>query len=619
MCGISGFYNTSKYKVDEALLKSFISIQDHRGPDSNGYFYDSYIGMAHNRLSLIDLTDNGKQPFIDEENVLVYNGEIYNYQELIKELPVQKYNSTSDTAVLFQALKYWGIEKTLKKINGMFAFAWFNKNSGDLILARDRVGIKPLFWGKANNGTFFFSSELKAILKSHTFELNSVRTLYSTLGVLEKSNYETAWNNLYHVPPGTFIKIGADKFEEHKYYEITDLVDESEYLRLSKYKTNQIVDEFDSLFGAAVKSYLIADAPVGAFVSGGIDSSLIASYASEYVDDFKMFTANVDGKYSEIEDARFLAQYLKRELFEYKFEPQMAIRDLVDVTWHYESPVVTHFNAIPFSNVAAITRQKGVKAVLTGEGADELFLGYPKLLTRRYNALIKWPYSLLDYLYSKHGALKNYVSGGRTSGIDGMFEQAAQGFTRQMKREQTIDVYSFLPQDKRQEYYLSAQMMKEGILSLLWRNDRMGMAHSIESRFPFLDERILSFAMNLPMKFKIGRTSHFHNYKHPFLTDKFIVRKLGERKLPDQIAQKKKKGFPVVGLDHIKPEIEIFKDGFVQSLFGITKNQLEYMITNFDPYHIGKLVAVEIWGRLFVMHEEKEMVNQNVNRYLKMN
>jgi asparagine synthase (glutamine-hydrolysing) len=169
MCGISGFYNLSGNSKGKATLELMSDTMVHRGPDFRGIYIDEIIGMAHNRLSLLDLSNNGNQPFEDEENVLVYNGEIYNFLELKKELPEKEYRSSSDTAVLFHALKHWGVDKTLQKINGMFAFAWYKKKEQELYLCRDRYAIKPLFYGKDKKGTFWFASELKAILKVADF------------------------------------------------------------------------------------------------------------------------------------------------------------------------------------------------------------------------------------------------------------------------------------------------------------------------------------------------------------------------------------------------------------------------------------------------------------------
>lgn len=614
MCGISGFYNIAKQQVSENLLDKFIKIQHHRGPDAHGKFYDNHIGFAHNRLSLLDLTESGNQPFVTDDYILVYNGEIYNFLELQKELPKLEINSSSDTAVLFQALKCWGIDETLKRIKGMFAFAWYNRLSKKLILVRDRIGIKPLFYGIKDN-TYYFSSELKTILGADQFNIHSVRVLYSTLGILEKSNSFTAWDSIFHVPPGSYVVIDENGHREVHYFEITDYVEAQEYNRLLKAKTTDVIAEFDSLMEEAVKSYLIADASVGAFVSGGIDSSLIASYCSQMTNNFKMFTANMVGKYSEIPYARLLSEETGAELHESIYQPEMAITDIVDATWYYESPLVIHFNAIPFRRVAGLTREHSVKAVLTGEGSDELFLGYPKLLTRRYNSLLQFPYRFLDKIYGRNPALKRYMQGS-SNGLESIFKVGVQGFERQMNREQTIGRYDFLPEKQREEHYLSARMMKEGIVSLLWRNDRMGMANSIESRFPFLDERILQFSMNLPVNYKINTSYKFHNYKHPFLIDKYIVRKVGERHLSKALTNRRKKGFPITGLSDYKMSKQLFENGFVTAILGINSQQLDYMFNKYSRHHLGKFLALEIWGRLFVLNEDRQQVNELVARNL---
>ncbi len=619
MCGISGFINFDNNKIDVEVLNKMLEYQAHRGPDASGIYYDNYVGFAHNRLSLLDLSSNGNQPFEKDNFVLTYNGEIYNYLDLKQQLPNYQYKSTSDTEVLFNALKEWGVEKTVKKLQGMFAFSWYDKTKNELVLVRDRLGIKPLFFAFDSEKNYFFASELKSILVASKFDVNYTKVLYSSLGILEKSRKETAWENISLVKPGHFVTISSKGLIEQEYYNIIDTVSEAEYNRFDKMKMSDVLPEFDTLFSDSVKKMLISDASMGAFVSGGIDSSLIATYAKRHNSDIKLFTANVLGKYSEFEDAKLLAKSLELPLYDYKFEKEMALRDWAKVTWHYESPVVVHFNAMPFSNVSMLTREHNVKAVLTGEGADELFLGYPKLLTRRYDQFIKLPYNFLNTVYGKIPKLREYVSKtGGSQDLHGVFDLASQNFTRQMIREKSIDKYGFLNPKKQKEQYLTAQMLQEGIVSLLWRNDRMGMIHSVESRFPFLDETILAFAMNLPSKFKIGYTNKFYNYKHPFLIDKLIVRKLAENKLPNQLVYKKKNGFPVYSLRNTHVHPDFFIDGVVQKIFNLTNDQLNYMCRSTNNYNTALLASVEIWAKLFIKNESIETVTEEIFKYIQI-
>ena len=492
MCGISGFINFDNNKIDVEVLNKMLENQVHRGPDASGIYYNNFVGFAHNRLSLLDLSSNGNQPFEKDNFVLTYNGEIYNYLELKKELPNYEYRSTSDTEVLFNALKEWGVERTVEKLQGMFAFSWYDKTKNELTLVRDRLGIKPLFLAIDSEENYFFASELKSILVASKFDINYTKVLYSSLGILEKSRKETAWENVSLIKPGHYVTISSKGLLEQEYYNIIDTVSEAEYNRFDKMKMSEVLPEFDNLFSESVKKMLISDASMGAFVSGGIDSSLIATYAKKHNSDIKLFTANVLGKYSEFEDAKLLAKSLELPLYDYKFEKEMALRDWAKVTWHYESPVVVHFNAMPFSNVSMLTREHNVKAVLTGEGADELFLGYPKLLTRRYDQFIKLPYDLLNTLYGKIPKLREYVSKtGGSQDLHGVFDLASQNFTRQMIREKSIDKYSFLNPKKQKEQYLTAQMLQEGIVSLL--------SIVIIPSFEFTNKNVTCFPLYSPL------------------------------------------------------------------------------------------------------------------------
>ncbi len=619
MCGISGFFNIKGDDLPYEALTKMLKIQHHRGPDFQGIYYNNYIGLAHNRLSLLDLSSTGNQPFQDDNYVLIYNGEIYNYKELKQELNYLTHTSSSDTAVLFQALKHWGVNKTVQKIKGMFAFSWYDKKEKELYLVRDRLGIKPMFYGWDSLQTLWFSSELKAISSILKCTPNPIKVLYSSLGVLERSRKETAWNEINHVTPGTYLKIDKSGLNEITYYTVFDTINENEYNRLNQSKTEKVLDEFEFLFKKSTKTMCVSDAPMGAFVSGGIDSSLISYYASENSPNIKLFTANVIGKYSEYIDAKLLASTLNKPLFDYKFEKEMVLRDWVNVTWYYESPVVVHLNAIPFSGVSMLAKEHKVKAVLTGEGADELFFGYSYLLAKRYDKFLKLPYYILNVLYSLIPPLKSYISKtGGSEDLVNVFHRASHNFSNEITFKTHHKAYDFLTFKDREEHLLTSKMLQDHIVSLLWRNDRIGMMHSIESRFPFLDEGLISFAMNLPSKYKIGNSWKIHDYKHPFLVDKFIVRKLAQSKLPKSLVNKKKNGFPMHGLRDILIHSEFFRNGFVSNIFQINQIQIEHMCSTSNNYITSLLASVEIWAKLFIEKKSINEVEQMVIQYAKM-
>ena len=244
MCGISGFFNHNNLNLSETNLDLMLGEQIHRGPDFQGKYYNNHVGFAHNRLSLLDLSSNGNQPFEDVNFVLVYNGEIYNFLELKSELPTIEYHSSSDTAVLFHALKLWGVDKTVKKLKGMFAFSWYNKTTQELFLVRDRLGIKPLFYSIDQQHTLWFASEVKSLLKVTNLKPNPFKVLFSSLGNLERSRYETAWDNIKQVEPGTYLKVSKEGINKNIYYTIFETVNENTYRRLENFSITDVVTKF---------------------------------------------------------------------------------------------------------------------------------------------------------------------------------------------------------------------------------------------------------------------------------------------------------------------------------------------------------------------------------------
>jgi asparagine synthase (glutamine-hydrolysing) len=322
----------------------------------------------------------------------------------------------------------------------------------------------------------------------------------------------------------------------------------------------------------------------------------------------------VVGKYSEFPDVEILSKHLNKEVFAYKFEPEMLLRDWVDVTYYYECPIVVHVNSIPFSNVARLARDSGVKAVLTGEGADELFLGYPRLLTKRYESFASFPVKAVKSLYMVSPKLHSFLFPENGSAPMSFINKLVQGFELQQLQERADEKLKFLGRQKQREQYLTINMIREHLVTLLHRNDRMGMMSSIEARFPFLDEKIVKFAINLPSKFKIGRSGRFHNYKHPFLIDKWIVRKTAQKYLPKELVSKKKNGFPMFGHKFVKINSGFFNNGWVSDSLGLRNGAQEFFTRTQDPYFVAKLASVEIFGRIFTLGHSLEQVKSHVIR-----
>ncbi len=622
MCGISGMLLTSS-EPEEAKLRGMGERLYHRGPDNFAIYRDARIALAHNRLSILDLSSKGNQPFCDDRYILIYNGEIYNYLEIKTELTKKgvRFEGTSDTEVLFALLVREGIERALHAVRGMFAFCFYDRYTGDVFLCRDRLGIKPLFWSHNQEG-LFWASEVKALMAVLEIEPDPIQTLYAITGVADKLNQKTVFKDVYHVPPGHYLhyKQGPDggRPEVIEYFNLLEWVDESYYSQLELMSLQDAADHFSSLLDRSVQQMLMSDVPMGVFVSGGIDSGLIAWHGAQHDDGIELFTANILGQLSEYPDARLLSQTLSRPLHDVRFQPEMMISLWADVTYHYEAPVVTHTNAIPFSQVAGLAAQHGVKPVLTGEGADELFYGYPKLLTRRFDRLLKTPLNLLKSAYGFIPGLGAYVFPEAGPTILGFMETLVQNFERQMYREEGHKAYHFLKPAQAAYQYLTIQMLKEGLVALLYRNDRMGMMAGIESRFPFLDEEILRFAINLPAKFKTGRSTRFHNYKHPFLIDKAIVRKAAEKRLPAKLVYKKKDGFPMYGHQYVRVKPGYFRCGYAADILSLSSAAEDHMIRSQNPYFVAKLVSVDVFGRIFAWKESPDAVSEQLQKWVEI-
>lgn len=617
MCGIAGIYERNGRCVSLETVETMGRAMFHRGPDNfSSLGFTNNVGLAHNRLSFLDLSSAANQPFKNENQALVYNGEIYNFKQIRERLGREhdiRFNTTSDTEVLFYSLIYDGIENCLKQLRGMFAFAFFDKVKGELLLGRDRYGIKPLYY-VVKDKTFFWSSEIKPLAKALGLKPDPLKTLFSLNGIAERSNEYTLFNDIRPIKPGTFLKVTStdEQPREIYYYKMVDDFDPELYRDLDRQPTSAVLTEFDRLMAQSVERMLVSDVPVGTLVSGGIDSSLISAYAGKSHPDLKLFTANVLGKFSEYEDAKMLAKCLGMELYDYKFSPVMMLADWADVTYFYECPIIIHTNAIPFSNVARLARTTGVKAVLTGEGSDELFLGYPRLLTKRYDRIALLPMTLVKLMYKLVPGLEDYLIPEQKQTPLTFANQLIQLFGELRRELEYSSKLEFLSETKRREQLLTFKMFGDHLVGLLHRSDRMGMMASIEARFPFLDEDLVKFALNLPSKFKIGRSVRFHNYKHPFLIDKWIVRKAAEKYLPRKLYTKKKSGFPMHGHKFVKVKKEFFSKGWVVDSLRLDEKQQEFMLQTQDPYFVAKLASVEIFGRIYALGESLERVKSHV-------
>jgi asparagine synthase (glutamine-hydrolysing) len=619
MCGISGFLNKNlPENKKQILIKGLNDLQVHRGPDFSGQWENSNVHFFHQRLSLIDGNSRSNQPFYTDDFVLCFNGEIYNFLALKQHLPSVNFITTSDTEVLFQYLIHFGIEKTLRDIKGMFAFSFYDVKKKELFLVRDRFGIKPLFFVN-NSEVFAFASESRTLAKSLQLKPDSYKTMMSLNSTLEGSSTYTLFNEIVYVKPGTVVKIASNlEVSEDYYYKLSDQVDANYHKELAKKPKSEIVKEFDALLSKSVEEMLVSDFPMGSFVSGGIDSSILSAMAKQSQPNIQLFTADIVGKHSEYSDSIALAKHLDLPLHKTEFHPEDFLNHWVATTEYNAGPIVYFTNGVPISRVAHLARQNSVKAVICGEGSDELFLGYSKLMAARYKKALLLPQEILKKIYKIYPALNNYLFPSEASNLDSFNVRLANGYKSEMLYDEGSKLFSFVSK-KEQKYYLdSYEMMQKHLQALLYRNDRMGMISSIEVRFPFLHEDVVKFGLNLPLEYKTRWTTQLHNKKHPFITDKWIVREVAKKYLPQNLVAKKKNGLPIDGLNGVRFTKEFFKNGYVAQNLQLDDAALDFMLQNENPYFIGKLASVELFGLLYDFNESHQNIQQKINKFSKM-
>jgi asparagine synthase (glutamine-hydrolysing) len=508
MCGIAGIFNINGEPVQSAILRGMTDAIAHRGPDSEGFFIDSFVGLGHRRLSIIDLSSAGHQPMIarDGQYAIAYNGEVYNFQELRKELEQAgfAFNSRTDTEVVLNAYIAWG-DKCLDRFNGMFAFAIWDKRKQELFLARDRYGIKPLYYTLQNN-VFLFGSEIKAILKHPAAASGLDRE--ALLEYLTFQNFftdRTLFKDIRLFPAGCHsrIQLGKAKMGEIVQYWDYDFSEPSEARSESEY-----LEELDRLFQQAVKRQLVSDVELGTYLSGGLDSGSITALAAKNLPYIKTFTCGFDlhsisgleTAFDEREKAEYMSYLFKTEHYELVLKSGDMQRCMPKLVWHLEEPRVGQSYPNFYTSQLA---SKFVKVVLTGTGGDELFGGYP---WRYYRAVNNSSFS--DYVDKYYKFWQRLIP-------NTVIQKVFRPVWKDVEKVWTEDIFRNVfkkhagsltrPEDYIQHsLYFEAKTFLHGLLIV---EDKLSMAHSLETRVPFLDNDLVDFAMKLPASQKLANLS----------------------------------------------------------------------------------------------------------------
>jgi asparagine synthase (glutamine-hydrolysing) len=572
MCGIVGAlsFKKSKFDITESYIVDMRDTMSHRGPDGVGAWVSANgkIGLGHRRLSIIDLSESANQPMSNEDESLsiVFNGEIYNHADVRIELEsiggfVWK-TDHSDTEVILHAFKQWGI-KCIDKFRGMFAFAIWDAKKKELWLCRDRLGVKPLYYS-INDERIIFASEIKALLKDpgQKKEINE-ESFYNYLSFLTVPAPNTLFEGIYKLPSATWMRIDFDgNIQEEKYWDVFDNT-----ISLSNNTEEQIADKLLKELTIAVNLRKVSDVPVGVFLSGGIDSSTnTALFSKDAQNSVNTFSIGYDGEYNSYKSELPFAKFVAKNFNAVYHEKILKVEDLIDflprMAYLQDEPIADPV-CVPLYYVSKLARDHGVIVCQVGEGADELFWGYPqwKRLLNLQNYCDKPGGSFISHL----GMLALNLIGKKNSfpyewlrrskSNQPVFWGGAEAFTHVQKNrliskrlKKKFAKYSswnaishihklFITKAKEKSNlnwmtYLDLNLRLPELL--LMRVDKMSMGASLEGRVPFLDHKFVELAMSIPsdMKTKDG-------------TLKYILKKTVKGLIPDEIINRKKQGFGV--------------------------------------------------------------------------
>ncbi len=549
MCGITGIVGFN----DKQLVYSMTRSLEHRGPDDHGYFFDDKIGLGNRRLSIIDLP-TGKQPIHNEDKSvwITFNGEIFNYKQLRNKLESigHKFYTNSDTEVIVHAYEVW--PDFVNRLSGQFAFALYDSNKKKVILARDKLGVKPLYYCYLD-GKLIFASEIKAILKYQEIKREvNYDALSDYLTFRYVPNNINLIKDIYKLEPATMLVYQNNTIEKIKYWDIQSLpIYESE---------DFIVNKLRSILEESVSSQLISDVPIGVYLSGGIDSSTVAAIMSKFSKEpIKTFSVGfeVDNKYNDFNEtkyARLVADKYNTDHKEVTIGSNI-LKTLPEIIYHLDNPIAFE-TSLPLYHLSKLARQKNVKVILTGDGGDELFFGYH----RYYDMLLRsrlrkfFPFktavnSILNFESdSKLVKSFQYVSSDDSSSyLKGLtlFNQAEkQSMLVSNAKDKIKDISSissiskFMIKNSNMIYKMRHADMQHWIPDLMLSlTDNMSMANSVEARVPLLDERLVSFAFSMPQNMLASGSSRE-------LT-KPLFKKAVKDLIPEQLLSRKKHGFNI--------------------------------------------------------------------------
>lgn len=567
MCGIAGIFNTDGAPVSIAVLRRMTDAIAHRGPDGEGFWTGSFVGLGHRRLSIVDLSPLGHQPMQtpDGQVVLAYNGEIYNFQELRVELESRghAFRSRSDTEVLLHAWAEWG-EDCVERLNGMFAFAVWDARASRLFLARDRYGIKPMYWWW-KDGTLLFGSEVKALLRHPAVSVGvSVEALGEYFSFQNVFSDLTLFEGVRLLPPATVLSVtlgDPSSLRQRRYWDY-------DFREEPGASEEEWAEELNRLFTQAVSRQLVADVEIGSYLSGGMDSGAVTCVAAGAFRNLKTFTGGFDLSsasglelaFDERAKAEFLSNRYKTEHYEVVLKAGDMERVMPELVWHLEDLRVGQ--SYPNYYVARLA-SRFVKVVLSGAGGDELFAGYP---WRYYRAVSSaGPEEYLDRYYGywqrliPDGMRPGFFQPGLHSRLEAHPPRDA---FRAVMNGKALDVRT--PEDYvNRSLYFEIKTFLHGLLLV---EDKLSMAHSLETRVPFLDNDLVDFALRVPVRHKLRNVSEVvrlnenepgaktERYFNETGDGKLVLRRALRGYVPQDYTEGRKQGFSAPDASWFKGE-----------------------------------------------------------------
>ncbi len=614
MCGIGGFSLSSKTPFSQVTLKKILNSIDHRGPDDRGIYedFDNKIGLVQARLSIQDLSSSGHQPMISEDGqiVLVFNGEIYNFRELRSELITKgiKFNGLSDTEVLLSLYILEG-QQMLSKLNGIFAFAIWDKRNKSIFLARDNFGVKPLYYFSIENN-FFFASEMKALvpLVKNIKEIN-FKALQNYLTYLYCPGKGTPIHSINKLLPGEALIINNGKIKKSwRWYRPPVFFEKSKTKMEQKFAIEGVRKHLRN----AVTRQMVADVPVGAFLSGGLDSSALVSFAREQNKDISCFVIEAEGgqekgNSDDVYYARKVAKHLNVNLDVVKINSKKMANDLEVMIKILDEPIAD-FSALNVLYISQLARQQGIKVLLSGIGGDDVFAGYRRhqammneywwsWLPNKLRNILKIASSKLNQNNTFNRRLSKLFSGANLNGDERLINYFSWIQRDDLKKlyskdlsyslrlsNPNLEMLSFLKELPKSTKKLDRMLALEQQFFLADHNllyaDRMSMANGLEVRVPFLDKELVEFAHNIP-----------DNLKQRGIQGKWILKKSMEGILPNEVIYRAKTGFGVPLRRWMRNELREFL-GDVLSIENIRNRGL------FDSTAVWKLIAENDKGKI---------------------